>query len=103
MWVPSWKLNKANEVMQHKAQWIGFGNLQESMKHFFNTYASVGCIETFKFLLLILVTYKWLVFQFNVKTAFLHGEMDADVYVHQVLCFEVPGKKELGLEIEQFT
>ena len=81
MWVLSCKLNKANEVIRHKARWVGFGNHQEPMKHFYKTYASVGWIETFKTLLLMSITYQWLVFQFDFKTAFLHGEMDADVYV----------------------
>jgi hypothetical protein len=33
------------------------------------------------------------VVQFDVETAFLHGHMDADVYVRQVSGFEVPGKE----------
>jgi hypothetical protein len=45
MWVLSWKLNKANEVICHKACWVGFGNHQEPMKHYFDTYALVGCIN----------------------------------------------------------
>jgi ATP-binding cassette subfamily B (MDR/TAP) protein 1 len=40
-----------------------------------------------------LVKYKWPIFQFDVETAFLYGEMDADFYVHQVSGFEVPGKE----------
>jgi hypothetical protein len=90
MWVLCRKLNKANEVIWYKACWVGFGNHQEPNKHYYLTYASVGRIETFKILLLILVTYKWPVFQFDVETAFLHGEMDADVYVCKVSGFEVP-------------
>ncbi|KAI7948446.1 hypothetical protein MJO29_010111 [Puccinia striiformis f. sp. tritici] len=93
MWVLVRKLNEANEVIRHKARWVGFGNHQEPNKHYHMTYASVGRIETFKVLLSIAVTYKWQVFQFDVETAFLHGEMDADVYVRQVSGFEVPGKE----------
>ncbi|KAI7941321.1 hypothetical protein MJO29_013395 [Puccinia striiformis f. sp. tritici] len=93
MWVLVRKLNEANEVIRHKARWVGFGNHQEPNKHYHMTYASVGRIETFKVLLSIPVTYKWQVFQFDVETAFLHGEMDADVYVRQVSGFEVPGKE----------
>jgi hypothetical protein len=93
MWVLSRKLNEAGEVIRHKACWVGFGNHQEPMKHYYDTYASVGRIETFKVLLSMSVTYQWPVFQFDVETAFLHGEMDAEVYVRQVLGFEVPGKE----------
>jgi hypothetical protein len=93
MWVLCRKLNEANEVIRYKARWVGFGNHQEPNKHYYLTYASVGRIETFKILLSISVAYKWPVFQFDVETAFLHGEMDADVYVRQVSGFEVPGKE----------
>jgi hypothetical protein len=93
MWVLCRKLNEANEVIRFKARWVGFGNHQEPNKHYYLTYASVGRIETFKMMLSIAVSYKWDVFQFDVETAFLHGEMDADVYVRQVSGFEVPGKE----------
>lgn len=93
MWVLCRKLNEANEVIRYKARWVGFGNHQEKDKHYFITYASVGRVETFKLLLSIAVTYKWQVFQFDVETAFLHGEMDADVYMRQVSGFEVKGKE----------
>jgi hypothetical protein len=73
MWVLSCKLNEVNEVIRHKACGVGFKNHQESMKHFYKMYTSVGRIETFKILLLMLVTYQWLVFQFDVEMAFLHG------------------------------
>ncbi|PLW29477.1 hypothetical protein PCANC_26055 [Puccinia coronata f. sp. avenae] len=44
MWVLSRKLNKANEVIRHKAHWVGFGNHQEPMKHLYETYASVAAL-----------------------------------------------------------
>jgi hypothetical protein len=75
MWVLSCKLDEANEVICHKAQWVGFRNHQEPMKHFFDMYVSVGQIKTFKVLLLLSVTYNWPVVQFDVETAFLHGHM----------------------------
>jgi hypothetical protein len=93
MWVLCWKLNEANGFIQYKARWVGFGNHQEPNKHYYLTYTSVGRIKTFKILLSILVTYKCPVFQFDVETAFLHGKMDADVYVLRVSGFEVPGKE----------
>jgi len=93
MWVLSKKLNEANEVIRHKARWVGFGNHQEHLIHYYQTYASVGRIETFKILLSISQSFSWPVFQFDVETAFLHGEMDAEVYVRQMTGFEVPGKE----------
>ena len=56
-------------------------------------YASFGHIKIFKVLLLISVTYSWLVFQFDVEATFLHRKMDLDFYVCQFYGFEVSGKE----------
>lgn len=35
------------------------------------------------------------------KTAFLHGDLEEDLYMEQQQGFKVAGKKVLGLQIEQ--
>ncbi|MBW0472360.1 hypothetical protein O181_012075 [Austropuccinia psidii MF-1] len=76
-----------------KARWVVLGNHQEHMIHYYNTWASVGRNETFKVMLILVITQVFVPFQFNIETAFLHGEMDAKVYVKQVKGFEVPGEE----------
>ncbi|PLW54478.1 hypothetical protein PCANC_05598 [Puccinia coronata f. sp. avenae] len=79
MWLLSCKLNEFGNVLQFKAWWVCFGNHQVHMRHYFNTYASVARNELFKLLLTIAVNRAWHVFQFDVETAFLYGEIDAPV------------------------
>ncbi|MBW0497178.1 hypothetical protein O181_036893 [Austropuccinia psidii MF-1] len=63
------------------------------MLHYYDTWASVGRNEKFKVMLSLVVNFNYIPYQFNIETAFLHGEMDALVYVKQVKGYEVKGKE----------
>ncbi|MBW0540391.1 hypothetical protein O181_080106 [Austropuccinia psidii MF-1] len=93
MWRLTRKRNEFGEVYRFKARWVVLGNHQEHMLHYYDTWASVGRNETFKLMLILVVNQEYIPYQFDIETAFLHGEMDAVVYVKQVKGFEVPGKE----------
>ncbi|MBW0536602.1 hypothetical protein O181_076317 [Austropuccinia psidii MF-1] len=93
MWRLTKKKNEYGEVYQHKACWVVLGNHQEHLIHYFDTWSSVGRNKTFKILISLLFNKSMKAYQFDVETAFLHGKMDADVYVIQVKGFEVKGKE----------
>ncbi|MBW0546423.1 hypothetical protein O181_086138, partial [Austropuccinia psidii MF-1] len=88
MWHLTKKLNKYGEVYRYKARWVVLGNHQEYLLHYFDTWASVGRNESFKIMLSLVVNCQYIPYQFDVETAFLHGEMDTTVYVKQVRGFE---------------
>jgi hypothetical protein len=94
MWLLSRKLNEFGDVLRFKARWVCFGNHQVHMRHYFDTYASVARNKSFKLLLTIAVNRAWSVYQFDVETAFLYGEIDAPVYVAQVEGFEESGREQ---------
>ncbi|MBW0543077.1 hypothetical protein O181_082792 [Austropuccinia psidii MF-1] len=93
MWRLTQKRNEFVHVYWNKAWWVVLGNHQEHLLHYFDTWALVGRNETFKVLLILVVNQGYITYQFDIKTAFLHGEMDANVYVKQVKGFKVPGKE----------
>ena len=93
MWLLTRKKNEFGDLLRYKTRWVFFGNHQVHMLHYFDTYASVARNESFKLLISIAVNRRWAVFQFDVETAFLYGEIDAPVYVSQVEGFEQPGKE----------
>ncbi|MBW0553555.1 hypothetical protein O181_093270, partial [Austropuccinia psidii MF-1] len=93
MWRLTKKLNEYGEVYQDKARWVVLGNHQEHLLHYFDTWASVRRNESFKIILSLIVNRKFIPYQFDVETAFLHGEMDTTLYVKQVKGFEVKGKE----------
>jgi hypothetical protein len=88
MWLLTRKMNEFGEVVQHKACWVVFGNHQEHMLHYFETWSSVARNKLLKMMLSMVVNMKLSVFQFDVETAFLYGNINAAIYVLQVLGFE---------------
>ncbi|MBW0498669.1 hypothetical protein O181_038384 [Austropuccinia psidii MF-1] len=93
MWQLSRKRNEHGEVYWYKAQWVLLGNHQEHMLHYYDTWALVVRNETFKVMLSLAVNFNYIPYQFDIETEFLHGEMDALVYVKQVKGYEVKGKE----------
>lgn len=90
MWVFAKKRDEFNRVIRFKARWVVFGNHQIKGFDFRDTYASVGKIDSLRLLLALAVSKKLLIRQFNVKTAFLNGDMKDAVYCKQVLGFVDP-------------
>ncbi|MBW0522329.1 hypothetical protein O181_062044 [Austropuccinia psidii MF-1] len=88
MWCLNKKRNEFGEVYRYKARWVVFGHHQEQMLHYFDTWSSVGRNETFKAMLSLVINLNMHAYQFDIKTAFLHGKMDTIVYVKQVKGYE---------------
>ena len=59
---------------------------------FNETFAPIACMDTVKTVLAIVAQNKWHVYQMDVKSAFLNGYLEEEVYVEQAQCYEVPGK-----------
>ena len=96
MWLLTRKLNEFGEVVRHKACWVCFGNHQEHMIHYFETYSLVARNELLKIMLSMAINFDLIVFQFDIETAFLYGNIDASIYVSQVLGFEDVDPKKKG-------
>ncbi|MBW0516627.1 hypothetical protein O181_056342 [Austropuccinia psidii MF-1] len=94
MWQLSQKRNEHGEVYRHKARWVVLGNHQEQMLHSYNTWASVRRNEKFKIMLSLVINFNYIPYQFDIETAFLHGEMDSLVYVKQVKGYDIKGKED---------
>ncbi|MBW0511845.1 hypothetical protein O181_051560 [Austropuccinia psidii MF-1] len=84
MWRLSGKRNEHGEVYQYKDWWVMLGNHQEHMLHYYDTWAAIGRNKPFKVMLSLVVNFNYIPYQFEIETSFLHGEMDALVYVKQV-------------------
>src|SRR5262249_10356401 len=59
-----------------------------------DTYASVAHSDSIRILLALAAQEGLDISSFDVKTAFLHGDIDMELYVEQLKGFEVKGKED---------
>ena len=65
-------------------------------------FSPVAKLTSIRFLLSLATTFDLEVEQMDVKTTFLHGDMDEEIYMKQPKGFIVKGKKELVCKIKKF-
>lgn len=87
-WVFKLKRGADGAVLRFKARFVVRGFEQEYGINFHDTFASVVKSMTYKALFAIAASLDWEVEQMDVKTAFLYGKVDEQIYVRQPHGFE---------------
>lgn len=82
-WVFKLKRGSNQEVTRYKARWVVRGFEQEEGLDYHETFASVVKPMSYKSLFAIAAALDWEIEQMDVKTAFLYGGIDEEIYVHQ--------------------
>ncbi|KAI4351147.1 hypothetical protein L6164_005530 [Bauhinia variegata] len=82
-WVFRTKYNADNSIQKHKARLVAKGYAQQQGIDFDETFSPVARFETVRTFLALATQLQWPVFQFDVKSAFLNGELKEEVYVSQ--------------------
>jgi len=75
------KVNPKGEVVKHKARLVAKSFLQKAGIDYGEVYAPVARIETIRFVVAIATNANWSLHQLDVKSAFLNGPLDEEVYV----------------------
>jgi hypothetical protein len=57
------------------------------------TFAPVAKLNTIRMVLALVAHYKWTIYQMDVKSTFLNGYVDEEIYVKQPEGFEIPSKE----------
>ncbi|BBN68061.1 transposable element gene, partial [Prunus dulcis] len=96
-WIFKTKLNEKGEVDKYKARLVAKGYTQEYGVDYAEVFAPVARLDTIRLVVSLAAQNSWPVYQLDVKSAFLHGELNEKVFIDQP-----PGYVQKGNEKKVF-
>lgn len=93
-WIFRTKLNPDGSINKHKARLVVKGYAQIFCVDFSDTFAPVARLDTIILLLAITAQKGWKVYQLDVKSTFLNGFLEEEIYVEQSEGFAVKGQED---------
>jgi hypothetical protein len=88
--------------VQGKARLVAKGYNQKEDRDFFDTYSPVARLTINHVLLSLTASHSLLIHQMNVKTAFLNGEFEEEIYMTQPDGFIVKGQEDKVCKLVKF-
>jgi hypothetical protein len=92
-WIFKRKLKPDGTIDKYKARLVAKGYRQKQNVDYFDTYSPVTRIASIRILFAIASIYKLVVYQMDVKTAFLNGDLEEEIYMKQPEGCVVPGQE----------
>ena len=92
-WIFKRKMKVDGSIDKYKARLVIQGFRQKEGIDYFDTYAPVARITTIRLLLALAATHNLVIHQIDVKTAFLNGELDEEIYMKQPEGFVMSGNE----------
>lgn len=96
-WVYKVKYNANGEIARYKARLVAKGYTQVNGLDFNETYAPVTRLETIRLLFGLAVEKDWEIRQIDVKTAYLNGDLDEEIYMEPPEGLNIPDGMVLRL------
>ena len=93
-WIFKKKMKVDGTIDKFKARLVVKGFIQKEGIDYFDTYAPVARISTIRVLIALASIYKLQIHQMDVKTAFLNGELEEEIYMKQPEGFVVQGQEQ---------
>ncbi|RDX73621.1 hypothetical protein CR513_46745, partial [Mucuna pruriens] len=79
-WIFKTKLKETGEIDKFKARWVAKGYTQEEGINYREIFSPVARLKTIRIIVALAATKRWSIYQVDIKSAFLHGEINEDVY-----------------------
>ena len=94
-WVHRIKYNADGTIERHKSRLVGCGNRQVAGEDYDETFAPVVKMTTVRSLLSLVAAKGWEVHQMDVHNAFLHGDLEEEVYMRLPQGFTHPDPRKV--------
>ena len=93
-WIFQKKMKADGSIDKYKARLVIKGYKQKEGLDYFDTYSPVTRISSIRMLIAIAATQNLEIHQMDVKTTFLNGDLDEEIYMEQPEEFIVPGQEK---------
>ena len=92
-WIFKTKLNEIGEVDKCKARLVAKGYAQQQGIDYTKVFSPVARWDTIRMVIASTTQNGWSVYQLDVKSVFLHGELNEAVFIEQPQGYEKKGKE----------
>ncbi|KAJ9684091.1 hypothetical protein PVL29_016537 [Vitis rotundifolia] len=93
-WIFKRKLKQDGSIEKYKARLVAKGFKQRKDVDYFDTFAPMTRIASIRVLIALASIHNLVVHQMDVKTAFLNGDLEEEIYMDQPESCVVPGKEK---------
>ncbi|KAG7565068.1 Zinc finger CCHC-type superfamily [Arabidopsis suecica] len=100
-WVYKAKKNSKGEVERYKARLVAKGYSQRAGIDYDEVFAPVARLETVRLIISLSAQNKWKIHQMDVKSAFLNGDLEEEVYIEQPQGYIVKGEENKVLRLKK--
>ena len=100
-WVYKTKRHADGSIERHKARLVAKGFTQKEGIDFTETFSPVSTKDAFRMIMAMVAHFDMELYQMDVKTAFLNGELEENIYMRQPEGFIEQGSEHLVCKLKK--
>jgi len=100
-WVYKTKNNEHGKIDKYKVRLVAKGYSQKHGVNYTEVFAPVARMDTVRMIIALAAHKNWRIFQLDVKSAFLHGQLSEDVYVEHPRGYEKENSEHLVYKLHK--